>query len=224
MSASSILPQRRGARSPRPRSDWSQDSFRGLRPARYRRAEGSVRDAEAQGRTRKRADQQCARDDRHGGKTSRRTITRAYIHKSSPHVFRDPDRRAGHDRGGKDRSSTSAQTPVGICRRHAGLHHAKAAVHGMTRSFARDLGKHRIRVNTIVPGWVMTERQKTLWAKPEAIERHSPPVPARPDRTGLSRAVWRSSSLATIRDVHGQQLHGRSRLNLTTPRPSPRPK
>ena len=49
---------------------------------------------------------------------------------------------------------------------------AKAGVHGMTRAFARDLGKHRIRVNTIVPGWVMTERQKTLWAKPEAIERH----------------------------------------------------
>lgn len=49
---------------------------------------------------------------------------------------------------------------------------AKAAVHGMTRSFARDLGKHRIRVNTIVPGWVMTERQKTLWATPEALERH----------------------------------------------------
>jgi NAD(P)-dependent dehydrogenase (short-subunit alcohol dehydrogenase family) len=49
---------------------------------------------------------------------------------------------------------------------------SKAAVHGMTRSFARDLGKHRIRVNTIVPGWVMTERQKTLWAKPEALERH----------------------------------------------------
>jgi NAD(P)-dependent dehydrogenase (short-subunit alcohol dehydrogenase family) len=49
---------------------------------------------------------------------------------------------------------------------------AKAAVHGMTRAFARDLGPHRIRVNTVVPGWVMTERQKTLWAKPEAIERH----------------------------------------------------
>jgi D-xylose 1-dehydrogenase len=49
---------------------------------------------------------------------------------------------------------------------------AKAAVHGMTRAFARDLGKHRIRVNTIVPGWVMTERQKTLWAKPEAIASH----------------------------------------------------
>jgi NAD(P)-dependent dehydrogenase (short-subunit alcohol dehydrogenase family) len=49
---------------------------------------------------------------------------------------------------------------------------AKAAVHGMTRSFARDLGGHRIRVNTVVPGWVMTERQKALWATPAALERH----------------------------------------------------
>ena len=49
---------------------------------------------------------------------------------------------------------------------------AKAAVHGMTRSFARDLGKHRIRVNTVVPGWVMTTRQRELWATPEALERH----------------------------------------------------
>ena len=44
---------------------------------------------------------------------------------------------------------------------------SKAAVHGMTRSFARDLGEHRIRVNTVVPGWVMTERQKELWLTPE---------------------------------------------------------
>ena len=49
---------------------------------------------------------------------------------------------------------------------------AKAAVHGMTRSFARDLGEHRIRVDTVVPGWVMTERQKELWVTPAAIERH----------------------------------------------------
>lgn len=48
---------------------------------------------------------------------------------------------------------------------------AKAAVHGMTRSFARDLGPHRIRVNTVVPGWIMTERQKALWVTPEALER-----------------------------------------------------
>lgn len=47
---------------------------------------------------------------------------------------------------------------------------AKSAVHGLTRTMARDLGPHRIRVNTVVPGWVMTERQKTLWATPEALE------------------------------------------------------
>ena len=49
---------------------------------------------------------------------------------------------------------------------------AKAGVHGMTRSFATDLGPHRIRVNTVVPGWVMTERQKQLWATPEKLEAH----------------------------------------------------
>jgi NAD(P)-dependent dehydrogenase (short-subunit alcohol dehydrogenase family) len=49
---------------------------------------------------------------------------------------------------------------------------AKSAVHGLTRTMARDLGKHRIRVNTVVPGWIMTERQKELWATPEALESH----------------------------------------------------
>jgi NAD(P)-dependent dehydrogenase (short-subunit alcohol dehydrogenase family) len=45
---------------------------------------------------------------------------------------------------------------------------AKAAVHGLTRSLARDLGKHGIRVNTIAPGWVMTKRQIEMWLTPEA--------------------------------------------------------
>ncbi|WP_286789524.1 SDR family NAD(P)-dependent oxidoreductase [Thioclava sp. UBA3469] len=49
---------------------------------------------------------------------------------------------------------------------------AKAAVHGLTRTMARELGGHRIRVNTVVPGWIMTDRQKTLWATPEALEEH----------------------------------------------------
>lgn len=49
---------------------------------------------------------------------------------------------------------------------------AKSAVHGLTRTMARDLGDHRIRVNTVVPGWIMTERQKDLWVTPEAIEKH----------------------------------------------------
>ena len=40
---------------------------------------------------------------------------------------------------------------------------AKSAVQGLTRSLARDFGPYNIRVNTIVPGWVMTEKQKRLW-------------------------------------------------------------
>ncbi|MBO9591183.1 SDR family NAD(P)-dependent oxidoreductase [Devosia sp.] len=40
---------------------------------------------------------------------------------------------------------------------------AKAATHGLTRGMARELGKSGIRVNTLVPGWVMTERQLTHW-------------------------------------------------------------
>lgn len=47
---------------------------------------------------------------------------------------------------------------------------AKAAVHGLTRTMARELGGDGIRVNTVVPGWIMTERQKELWATPEALE------------------------------------------------------
>lgn len=44
---------------------------------------------------------------------------------------------------------------------------AKAAVNGLTRALARDYGKSGVRVNTVVPGWVMTERQKTLWLDEE---------------------------------------------------------
>jgi D-xylose 1-dehydrogenase len=44
----------------------------------------------------------------------------------------------------------------------------KAAILGLTRSLARDLGKRNIRVNALVPGWVMTERQLKTWITPEA--------------------------------------------------------
>src|SRR5262245_2146531 len=44
---------------------------------------------------------------------------------------------------------------------------AKAAVAGLTRALARDLGPMNIRVNSIVPGWIMTERQRRLWLTPE---------------------------------------------------------
>ena len=47
---------------------------------------------------------------------------------------------------------------------------AKAAAHGLTRAMARELGKSGIRVNTVVPGWVMTERQLTHWVDDAAQE------------------------------------------------------
>jgi len=47
---------------------------------------------------------------------------------------------------------------------------AKAAVEGLTKGMARDLGQHGIRVNTVIPGWIMTQRQIDLWLTPEAEE------------------------------------------------------
>jgi NAD(P)-dependent dehydrogenase (short-subunit alcohol dehydrogenase family) len=45
---------------------------------------------------------------------------------------------------------------------------SKAAINGLTRTLARELGEHNIRVNCIVPGAIATERQKKLWLTPEA--------------------------------------------------------
>jgi NAD(P)-dependent dehydrogenase (short-subunit alcohol dehydrogenase family) len=45
---------------------------------------------------------------------------------------------------------------------------AKAAVEGLTKGMARDLGPFGVRVNCIIPGWIMTQRQIDLWLTPEA--------------------------------------------------------
>jgi NAD(P)-dependent dehydrogenase (short-subunit alcohol dehydrogenase family) len=44
---------------------------------------------------------------------------------------------------------------------------AKAAIEGLTRGLARDLGVHGIRVNCIIPGGVRTPRQTQLWHTPD---------------------------------------------------------
>ena len=46
----------------------------------------------------------------------------------------------------------------------------KAGIIGFTRALARELGPRRIRVNTLSPGWVMTERQKRMFVT-AAIKR-----------------------------------------------------
>ena len=45
---------------------------------------------------------------------------------------------------------------------------AKAGIVGLTRALAAELGPQQIRVNSILPGWVMTQRQIDLWLTPEA--------------------------------------------------------
>lgn len=45
---------------------------------------------------------------------------------------------------------------------------AKAGLVGMTKALARDYGDSEIRVNAILPGWVVTERQLDTWLTPEA--------------------------------------------------------
>jgi D-xylose 1-dehydrogenase len=47
---------------------------------------------------------------------------------------------------------------------------AKAGVEGLTRTLAREYGPWYIRVNCIIPGWIMTEKQLTEWVTPEAEE------------------------------------------------------
>ncbi len=49
---------------------------------------------------------------------------------------------------------------------------AKAGIVGLTRSLARELGPDNIRVNAVLPGWVLTKRQLDLWASPEGLAAH----------------------------------------------------
>ena len=44
---------------------------------------------------------------------------------------------------------------------------SKAAISGLSRTLARELGESNIRVNTLVPGAIVTQRQELLWRNPE---------------------------------------------------------
>ena len=49
---------------------------------------------------------------------------------------------------------------------------ANSGINGMTRSLAREFGPDRIRVNSLMPGWVLTDKQMDKWATPEALAVH----------------------------------------------------
>lgn len=67
----------------------------------------------------------------------------------------------------------------------------KAAVLGLTRSLARDLGGYNIRVNTLTPGWVMTQRQIDLWLdeEGEAAIKKSQCLPGKLEPDDISSMV-----------------------------------
>jgi D-xylose 1-dehydrogenase len=68
---------------------------------------------------------------------------------------------------------------------------AKSAVHGLVNGLARELGKDRIRINALVPGWVITEKQRALWLDEEGEEaiRRQQCMPGYLDADDLARAA-----------------------------------
>lgn len=75
--------------------------------------------------------------------------------------------------GGMKRAGGGSIINLGSVSWHLGLPEiaiyetAKAAIEGMTRAMARDLGADRIRVNCVIPGAVRTPRQMALWHTPD---------------------------------------------------------
>ena len=49
---------------------------------------------------------------------------------------------------------------------------SNSGINGMTRSLAREFGPDKIRVNTLAPGWVLTDKQLELWATDEGLAAH----------------------------------------------------
>ncbi|MDT7836509.1 SDR family NAD(P)-dependent oxidoreductase [Aquabacterium sp. OR-4] len=75
-----------------------------------------------------------------------------------------PDMRAAHAGSIINFGSVSWMLRQGDLAAYAS---SKAAMQGLTRTLARDLGTHGIRVNTLVPGWTMTDKQRRLWVTAE---------------------------------------------------------
>ena len=68
---------------------------------------------------------------------------------------------------------------------------AKSSVNGLTRGLAKPLGVDRVRINTVSPGWVMTERQIRLWlnAEGEAAIAHNQCLPDKLQPDDVARMV-----------------------------------
>ncbi len=47
-----------------------------------------------------------------------------------------------------------------------------SAINGLSRSLAREFGSDKIRVNSLAPGWVLTQKQRDLWVTEEGLATH----------------------------------------------------
>ncbi|HEV7265921.1 MAG TPA: SDR family oxidoreductase [Falsiroseomonas sp.] len=116
----------------------------------------------------------AARDDRHGMETVEPDYWDERMHTNLRHMFFcaqavAPGMRAAKAGSIINMGSVSWMSGQGGMPAYTA---AKSAVRGLTRGLARDLGGDGIRVNELVPGWVFTERQETLWASPERVAAH----------------------------------------------------
>jgi NAD(P)-dependent dehydrogenase (short-subunit alcohol dehydrogenase family) len=69
---------------------------------------------------------------------------------------------------------------------------AKAGIEGLTRAQGREYGKWNVRVNCIIPGWILTEKQLQVVAKPGDIERlleHDQKIPNKLYGEDIARMV-----------------------------------
>jgi NAD(P)-dependent dehydrogenase (short-subunit alcohol dehydrogenase family) len=83
----------------------------------------------------------------------------------------------------------------------------KGGVLGFTRSLARELGPRRIRVNTVSPGWIMTERQLKEFVTPQVkrLIRRSQCVPDLLEPSDIADVVLFLASNAS-RALTGQEI------------------
>jgi D-xylose 1-dehydrogenase len=113
----------------------------------------------------------AARDDRHGLETVEPDYWDERMHTNLRHQFFCAQAVAPMMKAARQGSIISMGS-VSWIKAQGGMPAyttAKAAVHGLARGLARDLGPFGVRSNVVVPGWIFTERQEALWATPEAV-------------------------------------------------------
>jgi hypothetical protein len=85
---------------------------------------------------------------------------------------------AGHGQGGSLVATASTAAIEGAARNsHYGA--SKGAVTAYVRALAVELARHRIRVNSILPGWIATEMTSAAFANPKFAAAVHPRIPAR---------------------------------------------